>query len=169
MTMSASAPDAGEPLPTSERELPSGELDLSAPQFHERQARPRLSPAQHALLDYAVAGAFFGAGTWLLSRHRSAAGLAFLNSAMVLGMSMLTDYPGGVYRRLSFQQHRGGDILQATVAGLGPILLGFPRDAEAHLFYCQAIGELGLIAATDWDEASSFPQPPADWRDAELW
>src|SRR5215212_274102 len=94
-----------------------------------------ISPAQHAVLDYGVAGTFFSVGVALLSRHRSAATLAFLNGAMVLGMSLLTDYPGGVFRTLSFRAHRTGDIMQAALAGLGPILMGFSKDSEATYFY----------------------------------
>jgi hypothetical protein len=72
---------------------------------------------------------------------------------MVLGMSMLTDYPGGVFRALSFRTHRTGDIVQAVLAGLGPVLFGFGNDPEAKYFYGQAASEAGVIAATDWDAA----------------
>ena len=110
-----------------------------------------ISPALHAVLDYGVAATFFAVATGLWTRHRRAAGLALANGAMVLGMSMLTDYPGGVYRRLSFRAHRTGDIAQAALAGLGPLLLGFSRDPEATYFYGQAASEVGVIAATDWN------------------
>jgi hypothetical protein len=112
-----------------------------------------ISPAQHAVLDYGVAGTFFAVGFSMLSRHRPAATLAFLNGAMVLGMSMLTDYPGGVFRKLSFRTHRTGDIVQAALAGLGPVLFGFAGDPEAKYFYGQAVSEAGVIAATDWNAA----------------
>jgi hypothetical protein len=112
-----------------------------------------ISPAQHAMLDYGVASTFLALGVTLLPRHRPAAALAFLNGAMVLGMSLLTDYPGGVYRTLSFRTHRTGDIAQAALAGLGPVLFGFSGDPEAKYFYGQALSEAGVIAATDWDAA----------------
>jgi hypothetical protein len=112
-----------------------------------------ISPAQHAMLDYGVAATFFTVGFSLASTHRPAATLAFLNGAMVLGMSMFTDYPGGVFRTLSFQAHRTGDIVQAALAGLGPALFGFAGDREATFFYGQALSEAGVIAATDWDAA----------------
>jgi hypothetical protein len=114
-----------------------------------------ISPAQHAVLDYGVAATFFAFGFSMLSRHRPAAVLAFANGAMVMGMSLLTDYPGGLFRTLSFRGHRTGDIAQAAVAGLGPILLGFGNDPEAKFFYGQAVSEAGVIAATDWDAAAS--------------
>jgi hypothetical protein len=112
-----------------------------------------ISPARHAFLDYGVAATFFAKGLMLIGRHRAAAGLAFLNGGMVLGMSLLTDYPGGVKPVLSFKQHRTGDVFQAALAGLGPILFGFGRDREAQFFYAQAMSEAGVIAATDWDAA----------------
>jgi hypothetical protein len=115
-------------------------------------SRP-ISPAQHAVLDYSVATTFFALGAHLLNRHRPAAMLAFANGAMVLGMSALTDYPGGLFRKLSFRTHRTGDIGQALLAGLGPVLFGFARDPEARYFYGQALSEAGVIAATDWNAA----------------
>ena len=110
-----------------------------------------ISPAGHAALDYGVAATFFGVAAALRHRHRPAARLAFVNGAMVLGMSLLTDYPGGVYPTISFRTHRTGDIVQAALAGLGPMLLGFAGAPEARYFYGQALSEAGVIAATDWD------------------
>jgi len=112
-----------------------------------------ISPAAHAVLDYAVAATFFGVGAWLMRRHRAAASLAFANGAMVAGMSMLTDYPGGIVGVLPFRGHRAGDILQAAFAGFGPALFGFAGDAEAKFFYAQAASEAAVIAGTDWDAA----------------
>jgi hypothetical protein len=116
-----------------------------------------ISPAQHAVLDYSVAATFFGLAATLAKRHRRASTLAAINGAMVLGMSLLTDYPGGLVRRISFKGHRTGDIVQAALAGLGPVLFGFARDPEARYFYGQALSEAGVIATTDWDADTSGP------------
>jgi hypothetical protein len=113
-----------------------------------------ISPAQHAVLDYGVAATFLAFGFSVFSRHRPAAALALVNGAMIVGMSLLTDYPGGVFRTMSFRAHRTGDMVQAALAGLGPILFGFGKDPEANYFYGQAASEAGVIAATDWDAAS---------------
>jgi hypothetical protein len=118
----------------------------------DRIGRP-ISPRQHAVLDYGVAAMFVALGAALAHHHRPAATLALINGAMVLGMSMLTNYPGGVYRRLSFKTHRTGDIAQAALAALGPVLFGFAGEREAAYFYAQAASEIGVIAATDWDAA----------------
>ena len=109
-----------------------------------------IDPAQHALLDYGVAATFFMMGARMMGRHKAAATLAFINGGMVLGMSLMTDYPGGLWRRISFPMHGTLDVVQAAVAGFGPVLMGFAQDDEAKAFYGQAISELGVIAATDW-------------------
>ena len=44
-----------------------------------------ISPAQRAVLDYGVAAIFFALGFSVLSRHRPAAALAFVNGALTLG------------------------------------------------------------------------------------
>jgi hypothetical protein len=112
-----------------------------------------ISPGQHAVLDYGVAAAFLAFGFSMLERHRPAAALALVNGGMVLGMSLLTDYPGGVFRTLSFKGHRTGDIAQAALAGFGPVLFGFAGEPEAKFFYGQAASEVGVIAATNWNAA----------------
>jgi hypothetical protein len=112
---------------------------------------PPISPALHAVLDYAVAATFFSVAVRLMRQHRAAASLAFANGAMVAGMSMLTDYPGGIVRVLPFRGHRAGDVVQAALAGFGPVLFGFAGDEEANFFYGQAASEVAVIAATDWD------------------
>ncbi len=61
--------------------------------------------------------------------------------------------PGGVFRKISFRGHRTGDIIQAALAGLGPLVMGFGGDREASYFYGQALSEVGMVAATDWDAA----------------
>jgi hypothetical protein len=112
-----------------------------------------ISPGAHAVLDYGVAATFFGLAAKFKDRHSAAAGLAMANGVMVLGLALMTDYPGGVFRTLSFKAHRTMDWIQAGLAGFGPLLLGFHDEPEASAFYAQAMSEVGVIAATDWDAA----------------
>jgi hypothetical protein len=113
-----------------------------------------ISPGAHAVLDYGVASSYFGLWAKMRHQHRAAAGLACLNGCMVLALALLTNYPGGVFKALSFKRHRTMDWVQAGVAGFGPLLLGFADDPEAAPFYTQAASEVGVIAATDWDAAA---------------
>jgi hypothetical protein len=110
-----------------------------------------ISPKMHAVLDYGVAGTFIAQGIRFASHHRRAAALAFINGAMILAVSMLTDYPGGLWKKISFKGHGIADAGQAALAGLGPVLMGFGGDPEAKFFYGQAASEAGVIAATDWN------------------
>jgi hypothetical protein len=110
-----------------------------------------ISPAKHALLDYGVVATFFGMGMRFRGKNNAASALAFVNAGMVLGVSMATDYPGGVWKRISFKTHGMMDVMQAALAGIGPILFGFARTPEAKPFYAQAASEVGVIAATDWN------------------
>jgi len=110
-----------------------------------------ISPAQHAVLDYGVAATFFALGMRYRNRHPAAATLAFANGGMVLGMSLLTNYPGGVWPTISFKTHGTMDLVQAALAGFGPLLFGFADEPEAKTFYAQAASELGVVANTDWN------------------
>ena len=109
-----------------------------------------IDPAQHAMLDYGVAATYFALGMKYRGVHSGAATLAFINGAMVLGMSLFTDYPGGVWKKISFPMHGALDVVQAALAGFGPVAMGFANDPEARAFYGQAMSEIGVIAATDW-------------------
>jgi hypothetical protein len=84
-------------------------------------------------------------------RNPEASTLAFLNGGMVLALALFTDYPGGLWRTLSFKTHRTLDIVQAALAGFGPLAFGFGRMPEAKAFYGQAVSEVGVISMTDWD------------------
>jgi hypothetical protein len=113
-----------------------------------------ISPAQHAVLDYGVAATFFTLGMRYRRRNAAASALAFINGGMVLGMSLFTAYPGGVWRKISFKTHGTLDVVQGALAGFGPILFGFAGEPEARAFYAQAASEAGVIATTDWNSAA---------------
>ena len=104
-------------------------------QLTDQLSLPRpINPSQHAMLDYGVALSFFVMAARFRRRNRAASVLAFLNGSLVLGTSLLTDYPGGVWPALSFKTHRMMDVGQAALAGSGPVLLGFANAVEARFF-----------------------------------
>ena len=114
-----------------------------------------IDPATHAVLDYLTAGAFIAMGFGLMNRNRRAAGLAFANGMAVLGLSLMTDYPGGVFRTISFKTHGAVDVMQAGMTALGPALLGFAGKPEAQMFHAQAAVEAAVVAATDWNSTDA--------------
>lgn len=111
-----------------------------------------ISPRVHRWLDVGVTGYFLGLGAWFVRGRRGGAAIsAFVNAAMVAGVSLLTDYDGDGRKPINFKLHGTLDAVQATTAALGPILHGFAGEREALLFYGQAVNELAVIASTDWD------------------
>ena len=113
-----------------------------------------IDPSTHAVLDYVTAATFLAAGVAMRERHPRASKLAFINGIAVLGLSMMTDYPGGLFRTLSFRTHGAIDVLQAGMSACGPAMMGFAQDPEAQLFHTQAAVEAAVIAATDWNSPS---------------
>lgn len=113
-----------------------------------------IDPTAHAVLDYLTAGTFLAMGFAFMRRHPRASTLAFVNGASVLVASMLTDYPGGVWRKLSFRTHGMLDVMQASMAATMPAVMGFGRDPEAQFFHAQAALEAGVIAATDFNRVT---------------
>jgi hypothetical protein len=110
------------------------------------------SPRVHSWLDFAVTTYFLGLGVWFAMHGRGrAATAAFINGAMVAGVSALTDYEGDGRKPLGFKMHGTLDAVQAATAALGPVLNGFAGEPEAEFFWGQAANELGVIATTDWD------------------
>jgi hypothetical protein len=118
-----------------------------------------IDPGTHAALDYLTTSAFLLMAGYFWDRHRRASAAALINAGMVLGLSMLTDYPGGL-KRISFRTHGKGDVLQMlTAAGL-PGMMGFGNEAAALPFRLQALNEAVVIGTTDFDAQSE----PVDYE-----
>ena len=68
------------------------EYETTIPAADEPSSMAVISPAQHAVLDYLVAGAFINAGLAFLPRHKPAATLAFLNGAPLIARHLGEDF-----------------------------------------------------------------------------
>ena len=104
----------------------------------------------HAVIDYMTAATFLTMGFAWMRRHPRASTLAFVNGAAVLATSLMTDYPGGVWRKMSFEGHGMMDAALTAVTAAGPAMMGFAGDREAQFFHGQAAFEAGVVAATDF-------------------
>lgn len=130
------------------------DMDVSSSTIPDAFARaPKfISPTVHAWLDVAVTAYFAGLGAWFATRGKGgAATAAFVNAGMVAGVSLMTDYHGRGDKPISFKLHGTLDAVQAAAAALGPVLHGFADEPESAFFYGQAVNEVAVIAATDWD------------------
>jgi hypothetical protein len=110
-----------------------------------------INPTVHAILDYSTVAYFFGVAAGLWSRNRAGAIGAIVNGGAVLGLSMMTDYPGGVWKRISFPTHARVDAVQAAMAAAVPLAGGFADEASSWFFFGQAANEASVIAMTDWN------------------
>ena len=131
--------------------------------LHSNRDTRIIDQRTHAVLDYLTTGYFFCLAAYFWGRHRRAAVVALINGMEVLGLSLFTDYPGGVKRVIPFEVHGKIDLMQASTAAGLPVLLGFSGDSQALPFHLQAANELLVVSLTDWDSpASSAAQQ--QWR-----
>lgn len=108
----------------------------------------------HAVLDYATTAYFAVLAGYFWGKNRRAATVAIINAAEVLGLSLFTDYPGGVIKKIPFETHGKVDLVQAASAAGLPWLMGFGHKSEALPFHLQALNEVGVVDLTDWESAS---------------
>src|ERR1700676_2096900 len=88
--------------------------------FAKVVARPiprMVTPKGHAVIDYASVGLFLGSTARFWRRNRRAAVASLICGGAELAIMLLTDYPGGVKKFISFETHREMDYgLAAMVA-----------------------------------------------------
>ena len=109
----------------------------------------------HAVLDYLTTGYFLILAAYFWDSNKRAAATALINGGAVLGVSMFTDYPGAIARKIPFETHGKIDMMQAGMAAGLPLLLGFGSDAAAIPFHMQALNEAVVVKATDWESRES--------------
>ena len=64
-----------------------------------------ISPGAHAVIDWATAGAFITSGALLWKKNKRAALGSFLCGNLIGSLIFLTDCPGGVWKKISFETH----------------------------------------------------------------
>ena len=110
-----------------------------------------ISPRTHAVIDYLVAGAFIAGGVALWGRHKRAALCALIVGAAETATSLITDYPGGVTKSISFPLHGKIDAGMSGLVGSMPSLFGFEDDGEATFFRGQAVAMAAVTGLTDFE------------------
>ncbi len=112
-----------------------------------------IAPKTHAILDYAIAATFFAAGALFWRRHHRAALGSFLCGAAVTANSLLTNYPGGVWKALDFDTHGKIDAGLAGICSTVPSAMFFRKDSESSFFLAAGIAETALTALTDFSDS----------------
>ena len=113
-----------------------------------------LSPRAHSIADYLVAGAFFASAGWFWGRSKRAALGSVICGAAELAVSLLTDYPGGVKKAISFHTHGEVDLGLAAMTATMPEFLAFKDEDEKRFF----VGQGAIITAVR--ELTQFPDKP---------
>jgi hypothetical protein len=116
---------------------------------------PRMiSPRAHAIFDYIAAGSMFASAAWLWPRNKRASMAALICGGTELGVSMLTDYDGGVRRVIHFGARREIDLGLGAMMAMMPEFLGFDDEPEKKVFVAQG------VALTVMSELTDFPEEP---------
>ena len=119
--------------------------------LHGRAVPRVIEPRTHEILDWVVTGYFLVLAGANWGRHRRATATALINAGAVAGLIAFTDYDGDGRKPLSFEDHGKMDLVQAGMASGLPVLLGFASDSTAIPFQAQAMNELLVVSATDWE------------------
>ncbi len=113
-----------------------------------------IDPTAHAVIDYIVAGTLLSMGAFFWKRSKRAALGAFLCGSATAATSMLTDYPGGIKKVISFGTHGKIDAGLAGLTATVPNFFAFNDEDEAKFFYILAIAETLVAGLTDFDAAT---------------
>jgi hypothetical protein len=116
-----------------------------------------VSPKAHAVLDYMTIGAFLVAGALFWRKNKRAAIGSLLCGGAELAVNLLTDYPGGHSRLISFPTHAKVDIGLAAIAATMPEFMGFAREGERHFFSAQAGIITVAVNLTDFGDPGPRP------------
>lgn len=109
-----------------------------------------IEPKAHAVIDYAMAAAFFGMAAFFWRRNKRAALSALLCGSAETITALCTDYPGGVVQEITFETHGAIDFsLSGLVASL-PGILRFSGEPEARFFRIQGIALATVTGLTDF-------------------
>jgi hypothetical protein len=109
---------------------------------------PRVvTPKAHSVIDYASVGLFLAGAAWFRRRNRRAAAASLLCGGAELALMLLTDYPAGAKKLISFQTHRELDYGLAAMSAAIPEVLAFTADDQTKFFRVQGamitlLGEL---------------------------
>ncbi len=110
-----------------------------------------INPTAHAVIDYAVAGSFLLMGILFWKRNkRAAVGSLFCGGAAVANI-LFTDYPGGVYKVISYKSHGRIDTGLAGITAAMPRLMSFDSEPEAKFFEAEALSKTAIVGLTDFE------------------
>lgn len=112
----------------------------------------------HTVLDY-MAGIVLIAAPWLLgfASFAQATWVAVIIGITIIGMSLFTDYEGGIVKAIPMSSHLTMDVIAGLVLAASPWLFGFSEQVFLpHLI----LGLLEIGAGLFTDPASQHAKRP---------
>jgi hypothetical protein len=125
-----------------------------------------ISPKAHAVIDYITIGSFVMSAGWLWPRNKRAALAALICGGAELALGLLTNYPGGVKKAISFHTHGEIDLGLAAMVATMPEFLAFKDDKEKKLFLAQGAIITAARELTEFPEKPSFAERMKERRKA---
>lgn len=109
-----------------------------------------ISPGAHAIIDYATAAGFIGMGIFMWKREKRAAISSLVCGAAEALTAVMTDYPGGLVKEISFETHGRIDVGMAGMVATMPGVMHFEDDPASRFFSIQAIMLAAVTGLTDF-------------------
>lgn len=125
-----------------------------------------IEPKTHAILDYAMAGAYITAGALFWKRHRRAAIGSFICGGTIAATSLLTDYQGGIADKVDYNTHGKIDAGVAGLASAIPSAMFFRKDPQAKFFLAAGIAATVITALTNY--SSGHRQATKTWTERSV-
>ena len=100
---------------------------------------PRIiSPKAHAVVDYVTISSFLLSAGYFWPRSKRAALGALICAGAELAVSMMTDYPGGLRKVISFRTHGEIDLGLAAMTATMPEILALRMILKGKSFWRRA-------------------------------
>jgi hypothetical protein len=112
-----------------------------------------LDAKTHAIFDYTTAGGFFLMAAMFWGRNKRASIAAAMCGGAITATSLLTNYPGGVKKVISFQTHGRIDVGLAGLTASMPNFMAFSDENESKYFRGAALVETVITGLTDFNSA----------------
>jgi len=113
-----------------------------------------ISPKTHAIIDYVTVGTFLMSAAFFWRRSKRAAIGSLIAGGAELAVNLLTNYPGGLRKIISFHTHREIDLGLAAMTATLPEFLAFKNEREKKLFLVEG----AMITAVS--EMTDVPEKP---------
>lgn len=109
-----------------------------------------INPTAHAIIDYATAATFFAMAAFFWRRNKRAAISSLVCGSAETITALLTDYPGGVVREISFETHGKIDFGLAGLVANMPAMMRFSGEPESRFFTVQGMTLAAVTGLTDF-------------------